>query len=182
MGVHDVQWTDIAQAVAAIAGVIVALLGFLAILYQFRQLDLDLKSNTRGSIYEMAATVKQVFIDHPELMPYFFEDKEISKSDDQYQRVIAVADLYCLYLEQIATQSESISAENRLSWLKYAAGIYRGSFVIRSYLNDKRDWYSKEFWDAVEEPTPTESTVPHKTDGIESTPHSDTTNEHRTNR
>lgn len=138
------------QAVAAALGVLVATVGFVAIIIQLRQVERGLRSSARGSIYDMAARVKELFLRHPDLRPYFLEGETLSPEDRRHPLALAVADYYCLYLEQIATQAENIAPSGRESWYRYASDIYSRSPILRDYLADKRSWYAPEFWAVVE--------------------------------
>lgn len=138
------------QNVAAIIGVIVALVGFIALVYQLRQVERGLQSSARGSIYDMAARLKEVFLRHPELRPLFFNGEPVGPEDERYGLAIAVADYYALYLEQIITQGEALQPSIRQSWYDYTEGIYAKSPILRHYLSDKRSWYTEAFWETVE--------------------------------
>ena len=127
----------------------VAVVGFGAVIYQLSQVERSVRSATRWSIYDLAARVKQSIIDNPEVRPYFHESKEIFSDDDNYDKVMAVADLFCLYLEQIATQGEGISEGNKKSWGNYVRGVYKSCPAIRVHLEGKEAWYSREFWDII---------------------------------
>ena len=128
----------------------VAVVGFGAVIYQLSQVERSVRSATRWSIYDLAARVKQNIIDNPEIRPYFHDSKEISSEDDNFDKVMAVSDLFCLYLEKIATQGEGISKENQKAWGDYVRGIYKSCPAIRLHLEDKKAWYSREFWDIIE--------------------------------
>ena len=117
---------------------------------QLRQVERILRSGARGSIYDMASRINEAFLAHPELRPYFFDGKKISPESKDYARAVAVADYYCLYLEQITTQGENVSASSRKSWYKYAADIYSNSPLLKAYLKGKRSWYAPVFWEVVE--------------------------------
>lgn len=134
------------ETLSSVAGAAIAALGFAAILYQLRQLDQDMKSNTRTSIYDMAARIKEVFLNRPHLRPYFFDGQAISPDNAHYGEALAVADYYCLYLEQITTQQATIADSDRTAWCKYAYDIYHNSPIIKAYLSDKKQWYSEPFW------------------------------------
>ena len=127
----------------------VAVIGFGAVVYQLGQVERSVRSATRWSIYDLAARVKQSIIDSPELRPYFHEAREIAAEDKNYDKVMAVADLFCLYLEKIATQGEGISKENRKAWGKYIRGVYESCPAIQLHLKGKEHWYSEEFWKIV---------------------------------
>lgn len=134
------------DTVSSVVGIAIAALGLGAVLFQLRQLDQDIKGNTRTSIYDMAARIKEVFLVRPHLRPYFFEGLDISAEHDHYAEAIAVADYYCLYLEQITTQKATIADGDRKAWCQYAHDIYQKSPIIKEYLADKKTWYSDPFW------------------------------------
>jgi len=136
------DWTSIIQTC-------VAVVGFGAVVYQLSQVERSVRSATRSSIYDMAARVKQNIIDDPELRPYFHESKEIKPGDNNYGKVMAVADLFCLYLEKIATQGEGISERNRKAWGEYVRGVYKTCPAIQLHLKGKNNWYSDEFWEII---------------------------------
>ncbi|MGR9115714.1 MAG: hypothetical protein ACU85E_08105 [Gammaproteobacteria bacterium] len=138
------------QAVTSIVTAIAAILGFIGLIVQLKKLECDLQVAARGSIYDMAARLKEIFVDNPEMRKYFFDGVSISEDAEHYPKAIAIADYFCLYLEQISTQSANIAPEHRESWLFYAAAIDHNSSIIKNYLSDKRFWYAPDFWDTVE--------------------------------
>jgi hypothetical protein len=83
------DWTSIIQTS-------VAVIGFGAVVYQLSQVERSVRSATRWSIYDLAARVKQNIIDNPEVRPYFHEGKKITKEDKDFDKVMAIADLFCL--------------------------------------------------------------------------------------
>ena len=136
------DWTSIIQTG-------VAVVGFGAVIYQLSQVERSVRSATRWSIYDLAARVKQNIIDNPEARPYFHEGKEIAEDDKNYDKVMAIADMFCLYLEKIATQSEGISEENKKAWSEYVRGVYENCPAIQIHLEGKEQWYSDEFWKII---------------------------------
>ncbi|WP_372719647.1 hypothetical protein [Immundisolibacter sp.] len=137
------------EAASSAAGALIAIFGFAAVLWQLRQLDKDIKGNTRTSIYDMAARIKEVFLLRPHLRPYFFDGAEIVADDKHYPEALAVADYFCLYLEQITTQKSTIAECDRMAWCQYAHDIYHNSPIIRAYLAGKKQWYSEPFWNVM---------------------------------
>jgi len=99
------DWTSIIQTS-------VAVVGFGAVIYQLSQVERSVRSATRWSIYDLAARVKQNIIDCQEIRPYFHEGKQIEVGDKHYDKVMAVSDLYSLYLEKIASQRVGVSENN----------------------------------------------------------------------
>ena len=137
-------WTSIIQTA-------VAVVGFGAVIYQLRQVERSVRSATRWSIYDLAARFKQNLVDDPELRPYFHAGKEIAKDDENFDKVMALADLYCLYLEKVATQGEGISEKNREAWGEYVREVYEKCPAVRAHLEGKENWYSRELWELINE-------------------------------
>lgn len=75
--------------------------------------------------------------------------KEITKDDKNYNKVMAIADLYALYLEKIATQGEGLSSENKEAWNNYIRDTYKNCPAIQLFLKDKETLYSEEFWNII---------------------------------
>lgn len=142
------------QTIATVLMAIVGILGFWGLIIQLRKVDRQLRISARGDIFAMAARMKEVFVQRPEMRPLFFDGKRIERDDASYSRAVAIADYYCLYLEQIATQVRSIDPRRRESWLRYVSGIYHASPIVRDYLADKRSWYASDLWKAIEEYAP----------------------------
>lgn len=86
----------------------------------------------------MSARLKEVFVTYPEIQKYFFDGIDIQENDENYSKIAAITDYYCLYLEQITTQSRNIAPEYRESWLTYASFIYQQSPIMQRYLLDKK--------------------------------------------
>lgn len=137
------------KLILEIIGAMVSVAGFIVIIIQLFRVDKSLKSSARGSIYDMASRIKEVFIEKPHLRPYFFENVEIGKNSEHYPEVLAITDYYCLYLEQISTQQHNIDKSERDSWRRYVQAIYNNSPIIKEYLMDKQKWYSPKFWDII---------------------------------
>lgn len=70
---------------------LIAAVGFLAVIYQLRQVEKSVRSATRSTIYNLASQVKQNLIDNPDLRPFFHEGKVISEEHKDFDRVMAVA-------------------------------------------------------------------------------------------
>ena len=130
---------------------VVAILGFAAVVVQLRVLTEQVRAAARGNIYDMASRLKELFVAQPQLRKYFMEGASVPEDHPDYPTAVAIADYYCLYLEQIATQSNSIAKSNRAAWLRYGAAVYRSSPIIRAYLSEahRSMWYSEEFWSMV---------------------------------
>ncbi|MDX8397519.1 MAG: hypothetical protein R8K49_04275 [Mariprofundaceae bacterium] len=95
--------------------------------------------------------MKQTMINNPELRSYFYENKEILEADVNFDKVMLIADLFCLYLEKIATQAEGVSENNNEAWGEYVKGIYETCPALRLHLKGRESWYSDELWTMIKD-------------------------------
>jgi hypothetical protein len=83
------------------AAVVINALGFTAVIISIRTaqgqmgyMAAQTRILTRDRSLCNVLTLHRVFLDHPELRPYFFEDKDIEETDPLYPQVEAVADMH----------------------------------------------------------------------------------------
>lgn len=134
----DFDWVSVIQTA-------VAVIGFGAVIFQLGQVEKSMRSSARASIYDLAARVKQNIVDNPELRAYFYDAKAVGPEDPNFDKVMAMADFFCLYLEKIATQSEAVSTENKSAWEEYIQDVYANCPAIQLHVQGREDWYSEEF-------------------------------------
>ncbi|MGW3624369.1 hypothetical protein [Streptomyces sp. NPDC000880] len=143
------RWTETAQAWAAIGGGTVSLIGLVAVVVQLRHLVENLRSSARRATYDIGIRLKDVFIEYPHLRPYFFDNLRAPADHPESGRIASIAELYCIYMQEIATQSGNVSSANRTSWLSLLKSIHSSSPAVRAQLEDHFDWYSEELREAV---------------------------------
>ena len=82
-------------------GLVISALGFTAVIVsiqtareQMGYLAAQTRIATRDRSLSNVLTLHRVFLDQPELRPYFFEGKDIKETDPLYPQVEAVADMH----------------------------------------------------------------------------------------
>jgi hypothetical protein len=87
--------------VISTATLLVSALGFATVIVSIRAAQEQISYNaaqtkilTRDRSLCNVMTLHTVFLDHPELRPYFFENKDLEESDPLYPKVEAVADMH----------------------------------------------------------------------------------------
>ncbi|MFC7218850.1 hypothetical protein ACFQLX_11825 [Streptomyces polyrhachis] len=153
------EWAQNAQAWAAIGSSAMSLVGLGFLIVQLRHLVENLHSTARRSTYEVGIRLKEVFIEHPHLRPYFFENAEAPPEHPERHRIAAVAELYCIYMQEISSQQRNVSPANRAAWKALLTSIYTSSPAVRHQLATHHGWYSQELTAALHEiraavPTP----------------------------
>ena len=130
------------QIIVACLSVLIAAIGIPALYLQLRDLKHSLKVGSHTAIYAQAAAVRGHLIEYPELRKYFFDGVEISPSDQDYSRVLSIAEVYLNYLESIAVLDRNFGVENFDSLHSFIATALRNSPVMRDHLQGHPEIYS----------------------------------------
>jgi hypothetical protein len=138
------SWTDVTQAIASVASVVVGLIGFLLVVYQIRQLQRSIYGSTFESLYSQENNILHVFIDKPHLRPYFYDNKAIDPSDENYNQVMAIAELCTDFFEHLSLAQENLPPETRSRWNRCIIDFYRSSPALRLQIQTCRDWSCDE--------------------------------------
>ena len=134
-----------------LAGVIVnglAFVGVIVSLLLLRAQGLTQRDATLSVAYQnMAAQMSDLarFLgDNPELRPYFFGNKELPASHGDRDRVLAVAEMYVNFMDNVLTQSPVLKrAGIAADWEAYFLDLYRTSPVIRAFWSQHGSaWYA----------------------------------------
>jgi hypothetical protein len=102
-----------------------------------------LRITTYRSATDLMLEVDRVFIGHPKLRPYFYENVACPPGHAHYNLVQAVAELELDVLECIWDGRDSYSEDDRDSWAKYIKDTVDKSPALRQMHADpaKADWY-----------------------------------------
>lgn len=122
--------------------VIITLGGFLAVVYQLRQLE----SATRGEIHDMLSSqmreVLAIFKDYPDLRPYFYENKRIEPGNPQYDRALIVAEYYFDLFEHVVQKRPKMSTELWETWLYYIQRLHGASPILQDFVREHSHMYT----------------------------------------
>lgn len=126
-----------------ILGILVTAIGIPILYLQLRDLKASLRSSTHASIYAQAEAIRGYLIQYPELRKYFFDNINLLPTDEDYSRVLSIAEVYLNYLEQIAVLKNSFGNENLDSLRLFTTTALGKSPIMQQHLKDNADLYSK---------------------------------------
>lgn len=90
----------------------------------------------------------KLFIKHPELRPYFYNGQEMSKaaSDDERQRILAIAEFQLDFFDSFLTQREylTLKPEELKNWRTYIEDSFSHSPAMCYRLKGVEDRYNSE--------------------------------------
>src|SRR5262245_22475567 len=106
------NWADIAQGVGAIGGLVLGVIGFAAIWFQIKQVQLAIRADTLERLFLHGFEIIRFMADHPETRPYIFEGRSLSPDDPNTNNVIAVLEMGTDYLQHIAHNRKLIGEDS----------------------------------------------------------------------
>lgn len=93
-----------------------------------------------------------IFIDHPELRPYFYSGKDIRKDDLTYDKVIAVAEFLLDFFGCILLKIQHYPQDPQIWpcnwWEEYIIDSFANSPILCEYLESVKTWYIPELMEA----------------------------------
>ena len=133
------------------AGALVAAFGFIFIWVQLKHERSALEAQTRLQIYELGSNVLNMFVERPELRPYFYSNRPIPTKDPLRSQVLAATELVLDQLESIVMSHGDMDATTLETWAKYMNGIYLTSPTIQEFLDEDHEGnrYDKKFRDLI---------------------------------
>lgn len=128
------KWTLFIQAIGTV--LVVVSLGFIA--YQTQQTAQQAKRQAyEGGSGQMSA-IDNIFVEHPELYPYFYEGKVIAQDDPEYVKVLTVAMAVTNILEATLPRA---GADPMPWWEEYMSDQFAISPIMCEYLERREDWF-----------------------------------------
>lgn len=123
--------------------VVAASLWFLWI--QIRYLRHSLTGSIYQNVYETMIKMDNVFVENPELKPYFYDGKETNPADPLYQRVSSVAEMLTDYFDSVYYQKNYVPVQWFREFTSFMRDIYKSSPALREHLSQRQQWHPKEF-------------------------------------
>ncbi|MGH2618323.1 MAG: hypothetical protein ACRDJC_24090 [Thermomicrobiales bacterium] len=109
---------------------------------QLRDVKRSIRVATHAAIYEQAAEFRSHLVEYPDLRKYFFDGVEISAADENYSRVMTLAEIFLNYLEHIAVLGESFGSENKPALELFIRTALKSSPILRQHLTESPELYS----------------------------------------
>ena len=134
--------TEALQLSISIAGLLIAVIDLPLIYMQLRGLQKSILTATHAAMYQQAAEFRAHLIQYPHLRKYFFDGWEITPEDEDYSRVVTLAEIFLNYLEHIAVLGDSFGMQNRPALDRFSRVTLERSPILRQHLTLNQASYS----------------------------------------
>ena len=139
MGISgDANWGQVVQ-------IAISFIGFIAVIYQLWSASRSIKGATHDRVYGHYHNICKIFIDRPDIRPYFYNNAPMQGVDPQLRAEIeAVSEAMLGLVEHAVVQKENMprkSWEN--CWRPYAMERIQKSEMIKEFFEKNRGWYTE---------------------------------------
>lgn len=118
--------------------------------WQSVMMNRGVEAQTWQGITHSNDEILYVFVDHPELRPYFYDTKELDENDPNYHAVLAVCELFLDFIDSMHDDyvyklpGMEDGGKYREIWDLYFRDIFSSSPALRKYAKKKEQWYPKD--------------------------------------
>jgi len=83
-----------------------------------------------------------VFLEHPLIRPYFYEDLPVPGNNEEMRhRVLAAAEFVLDVFECIWDHKAQFSKRDRVAWQEWIVGVFETSPAVRGLYRNNAGWY-----------------------------------------
>ena len=109
--------------------------------------------NMQASMYSTIATqtleMDRIFIERPDLRPYFYGGVDIKEDDKNYNLVLSIAEYQLDYFDSTRTELGYIppdhdTQEDRETWHHYLADSFAKSPILCERIKSNSNWYMED--------------------------------------
>jgi hypothetical protein len=124
---------------------------------QTRIFNRQLMEGISQSMTGYSLEISRLFLQNPDLRPYFFEGKTIDASHPDYLRAEAVAEVILDIFWTMASQARRIqnpefaNTEASSQWAIYIGDCFASSPILTSFLTRRKEWYGQEMVNRMEQ-------------------------------
>lgn len=142
---HSIRFTKVTLGLNLITllGLVISLS---LVVYQLRQNGQGIATANYIAATNWNVELDKIFIEHPDLYPYFYANKKIDPTDNSQKRYLLVSTA-----ETAMDLLDSTLADNNEKWPDpgfegWAHDLFRLSPVLREHLVERRAWYCRHLY------------------------------------
>ena len=130
----------------SILGFALVLVGLSINFYQSGKVAKSVSANILHTTANQVINLDRLFIERPDLRPYFYDCKPIDDKDEKFAQVQSAAELMLDVFDVVADQSKSFAEyyDRPEAWDIWITDMFATSPVLRSRFQQSSDWYDNK--------------------------------------
>jgi hypothetical protein len=148
-------WATVVQATVSVVGFLFVLGQLKLVRLQLRLVRRNIRGTTQDSLYAHYTEVCKLFLDKPDLRPYFYDKKPKPISclvDRPYlnEEIDAASEMILGLIEHAIMQRKNLPDDSwSHCWQPYAKERVEKSPTIQKFYTDNKRWYAQELQDQI---------------------------------
>lgn len=149
-----------ATAIAVLSIFLVGL-SFLAYVVELRAIHKQNRAIGAQNIGQVMHDLNKLFLEMPELHPYFAGGLEAPTDDEILRtRVQVMAEMFVDFMAMTLNQAPLLPADHVEGWRRYFADLAKGSPAIQDFWRANCQWYEGPVWELIDDMVPPTSPEP----------------------
>jgi hypothetical protein len=120
--------------------IIISFLGFGFVIVSLRALTNQTRVMSFEGIHSLILASDEMFVQHPDMRKYFYENIDISKDDPNYHLSLAIAETLLDTFESYIHHNTYVRYYRGV-WREYIVDFFEQSPILRSRFDQIPDWY-----------------------------------------
>ncbi len=137
-----------ADSITAVASAVAALAASAGLIYIARQLHnarQTLQFAAAEHLYSRMHDIHKLFLDRPELRPYFYERVRPGRWSGHKRKAEVMAELLADFFQQVFLELNTLPLQTRAGWREYMSHVLRHSPTLLNFVESHRAWYPSNF-------------------------------------
>lgn len=152
MALQPLTTYEILSLIVSIAGFATVIITLILTRNQTALIAKSLEGNIHQSSASQMFDVDSIFINHPEMRPYFYSRKEINEDDPAYNKALAISEFLLDYFGSILIQRKQYPNVWPTNWWHpYFVDLFANSPLLCHRLKATKEWYIEEMLQLMRE-------------------------------
>ena len=131
------EWLSVLQTIATIGGVIL-------VCYQLRQVEKAIRGEYHDMLSSHMREILNIFASHPELRPYFYENKPRDKESPEDSRALIVSEFLFDLVEHVVQKKKKLSEPLWQTWSYYIQRLYTSRPILQTFITEHKGMYTDD--------------------------------------
>jgi hypothetical protein len=132
------------MALVSVGSLVVTAIGLYAVYVQIRKLREAVWGDTHGKLCDESLELLKFLAEKPQTYDYFYKGKELEPDHPDRVFVLYASEALVNFLEHLVLQKRNLPEPQWATWRRFICSTYESSPTVRSFLKERRDWYSED--------------------------------------